>query len=382
MTAFTEEQEKFRKILHVMAHNEFESGAEDRSKLDHVTQEVIEKLSHEGLLKMTTPTHYGGLPKDSVSIGLAFENICGVDWSTMSLMLSHVVAPIMLDLACEELKEEWLPAFASGQKLACFGNTEPDCGSDAAAIKTRAVREGDFYVISGEKTSISGGMQADAILLTAKTDQNAGVKGITCFLVPLELEGVSRSMFHDMGSIPAARASIFFDDVRIPAKFRIGAEGDGFVKVMKGLDFARVLVILAGVGLAETSLSEAVTYVKERSAFGNLLSKYEDVSFKLAEADTLLVATRLLCYQCLRLRDQGLPHTKESAMAKWFGAQSCVKVLHDILLIFGAHGYSQLLPHEQRFRDVIGLKLGDGTNEIMKLIISRAILGGRFGPSI
>jgi cyclohexanecarboxyl-CoA dehydrogenase len=382
MTFLSKDQNKFRKKIRKFARQELTQHAQKRAKLDHVTSDVIYKLSAEGLFKMTTPTRYGGRPKDSVCIGLAFEEVCAVDWSPMALLLSHTLTPILLKWASEEVKAEWLPLFTSGKKLVCFGNTEPECGSDAAAIKTRAVREDSFYVISGEKTSISGGMQADAIVMTAKTEPDAGPSGITCFFVPLDLKGVGRSRYHDMGSIPATRASIFFDAVRIPEKFRIGHEGQGFIKVMKGLDFGRVLVVLAGVGLAKASLAEAISFVKQRRAFGNPISKYESVSFKLAEAATLLEASRLLCYNCLKLRDEGLPHRKESAMAKWYGASACVRALHEILVVFGAQGYSQSLPLEQRFRDLMGLKLGDGTEEIMKLIIAREMLGGQFGSTI
>jgi cyclohexanecarboxyl-CoA dehydrogenase len=272
------------------------------------------------------------------------------------------------------------PPLERGEKLACFGNTEPDCGSDAAAIKTHAIRKGDSYILDGEKTSISGGMQADIIILTAKTDPEAGVKGITCFLVPLDLPGVRRSRFTDLGSIPSGRASITLNQVEVPKTFRVGEEGEGFTKIMSGFDFARVLVILAGIGMAQTSLAELTEYVKERKAFGNSISRFEGVSFKIAEDATLLEASRLLSYQALKMRDEGLRHNKEAAMAKWFGAQVAVRTMHDILLLFGYRGYSDVLSIEQRFRDAVGLKIGDGTAEIMKLIIARELLGGKYSP--
>jgi len=210
----------------------------------------------------------------------------------------------------------------------------------------------------------------------------AGVKGITCFFVPLGLPGVNRSRFMDMGSIPSGRASITLNQVKVPAKFRVGEEGEGFTKIMNGFDFARVLVILAGIGMAQTSLIEVTEYVKKRVAFGHPISRFESVSFKIAESATLLEASRLLCYQTLKMRDEGLRHNKEAAMAKWFGAQAVVRVMHDILKIFGRKGYSEEMPIEQRFRDAIGLKIGDGTSEIMKLIIAREILSGTFGPTM
>lgn len=382
MVFFTEAQERFQNRVRDFARNELAQGAQQRASLDHIAPEVIKKIADAGLLKLTTPAKYGGEPTDCVCAGIAFEEVSKVDLSPMILMISHVVIPLMLESASEELQEEWLQVFGNGEKLACFGNTEPDCGSDAGAITTNAVRDGDSYIINGEKTSISVGMQADAIVLTAKTNPEAGVRGVTCFLVPLDLPNISRSHFVDMGFLPSARASIFLSDVRVPSRFRIGNEGEGFVKVMDGFDFTRVLAALGGLGLAEACLDEAVDYVKERKAFGIPISKFEGVSFKLAECATLIEASRLICYNALKLRDEGLPNTKEAAMAKWYVPECVVSAIHDSLLIFGARGYSEANPIQQRLRDAIGLRIGDGTTEIMKLIIAREILGSGFAPRI
>jgi len=382
MIYFTEAQKNFRRMVENFAHKKLATKAQERAKMDHITPEVIKKIADAGFLRLTTPTKYGGNPKDSVSIGIVFEEICKVDSSPMILMVSHVVIPLMMEKASEDLKEEWLPLLGSGEKLACFGNTEPDCGSDAAAITTRAVQDGNSYIINGEKTSISVGMQTDAIALTAKTDSEAGAKGITCFFMPLDLPGISRSRFVDMGVHPSGRASVFLSNVHVAARFRIGEEGEGFTKVMSGFDFTRVLAALAGIGMAEASLMEAVEYVKQQTAFDSHTSRFEGVSFKIAEDATLIEASRLLCYHALKLRDEGLPNGKEAAMAKWFAPECAVRTIHDMLLIFGFRGYSEENPIEQRLRDAIGLKIGDGTAEIMKLIIAREILGSNFMPTI
>jgi cyclohexanecarboxyl-CoA dehydrogenase len=267
-----------------------------------------------------------------------------------------------------------------GQRLVCFGNTEPDCGSDAVAIKTSAVRDGAFYVLNGEKTSISGGMQAESILITAKTDPDAGAKGITCFFIPYNLPGVSKLRFVDMGAHPSGRASIFLDDVRVPSEFRVGEEGDGFTKVMSGLDFARVLVALAGLGMAKVCLKETVERSRKWMKFGRPICEYEGTAFKLAEIATQIEASRLLCYHALKLRDENLSHSKESAMAKWYATECATRVIHEMLIFSGYQGYSEELPIEQRLRDVVGQKIGDGTSEIMKLIIARHLLGNNFRP--
>ena len=382
MLFFTEDQIRFQDKVREFASKELAQGATERAKLNYITPEVIRRIADGGFLKLTISTEYGGTPTDYVSIGIVFEEVCAVDFSPFSIMLSHILIPLMMGLASEELKEEWLPALGSGRKLACFGNTEPDCGSDAAAITTRAIRNGDSYIINGEKTSISGGMQADAIFFTAKTDPEAGVRGITCFFVPFDFSGISKSRFDDMGVHPSGRASIFFTDVHVPVKYRIGEEGEGFTKIMSGLDFARVLVALGVIGMARASLNEAVEYARTRSRFGGPLCNFEGVSFKLAEGSTLIEASSLLCYKALKLKDNGLPHSKEAAMAKWYAVECSAHITHDVLIILGCKGYSEETPIEQRLRDIIGSKIGDGTAEIMKLIISREILGRKFRPII
>jgi cyclohexanecarboxyl-CoA dehydrogenase len=382
MIFFTKEQKKFCEWVRAFALKEFSGGAKERAKLDYVTPEVMKKLAEAGLLALGTSAKYTERPMDYVSIGVVHEEICKVEFSAMIVLLIQYLVYGLAEWMSDELREELLPATSAGKRLLCFANTEPDCGSDAAAIRTKAVKEGDFYIINGEKTSISGGMQSDAAVITAKTDPEAGVKGVTLFYVPLSSHGVSRSKFNDMGNIPAGRASLIFDEVQIPVAFRIGAEGEGFSKVMRTFDTSRVLVGLAALALAETSLAETVAYVKTKTAFGNPLSQFEAVSFRLAEHATLLEAARMICYKALKLRDEGLPHSKEAAMAKWFAPKCAVNALHDLMLIFGHRGYSEENPIEQRWRDAISTQIGDGTAEIMKLIIAREILGGKFGPTM
>ena len=382
MVFFTERQKKFREWVRDFAERELAEGAPQRAKLEYVEPHVIRKLADAGLLKFGTSEMYAGTVTDSVTIGIMMEEVCKVDYTAMIVLLIQVLIFSMAEWMSDELRRELLPSSSDGRQFVCFGNTEPDCGSDAAAIKTEAVRDGDFYVINGEKTSISGGMQADSMIMTAKTNPDAGVKGVTLFYVPLSAPGVTRSIFRDMGNISAGRASIILDQVRIPSTFRIGGEGEGFSKVMRTFDASRVYVALSGLALAEASLAEAIDHVKQRKAFGHSLSRFEGVSFKLAEHATILEAARLLCYEALKLRDEGLPHAKEAAMAKWFGPKCAVDATHDVLLMFGHRGYSEANPLEQRWRDAVSTQLGDGTAEIMKLIVAREILGSQFAPNM
>jgi cyclohexanecarboxyl-CoA dehydrogenase len=382
MVFFTEEQKKFCEWVRAFALKELSDGAKERAKLEYVTPEVMKKLAGAGLLELGTSAKYAKHPKDYVTFGIAMEEVCKVDFTAMIVLLIQVLVYGLAEWMSDELREELLPATSAGKRLLCFANTEPNCGSDATAIKTRAVRDGNYYMISGEKTSISGGMQSDAVITTAKTNPLESSKGITLFYVPLDSPAVNRSVFRDMGSISAGRASLTFNEVRVPMTFRIGEEGEGFRKVMRTFDASRVLVGLAALALAETSLAETVELIKAKTAFGNPLSRFEAVSFKIAEHATLLEAARMICYKALKLRDEGLPHSKEAAMAKWFAPKCAVNALHDFMLIFGHRGYSEENPVEQRWRDAMSTQIGDGTAEIMKLIIAREILGGKFGPTI
>ena len=262
----------------------------------------------------------------------------------------------------------------------CLALTEPDCGSDAAAIRMKAVREGDYYILNGEKTSITGGMTSDVSYLFAKTDPKAGARGVTSFLVPLDLPGVTKSAMSDMGFKSQPRCSIFMDDVRVPLDHRLSDEGKGFYMLMGTFDVLRVFLSLSALGGAETSLNEAIAYAKLRTAFGRPIARFEGVSFKIAEHATWIEVARLLCYRALWLADQGLPHTKEAAMCKWLGPVVARNAIHDALLIHGHVAYSEELPIEQRLRDVIGYEMADGTADIMKTIVARELIGKESRP--
>jgi cyclohexanecarboxyl-CoA dehydrogenase len=282
--------------------------------------------------------------------------------------------------ATDEVRQRWLPPMVRGEAVLAIGLTEPSVGSDAANLACRAVREGDEYLITGEKSGISLGLAADAIMLFATTNPAARARGVTAFLVPLDLPGVSRSALRDLGARAVGRAVLSFDHVRIPLSHRLGEEGTGFYQVMRGFDFNRVLIALACLGAAQTSLEETMAYVKERRAFGRAIVQFEGVSFPIAEAATLMEAARLLCYRALWLADRGERHTKESAMVKWWAPRLAVDTIHQCLLLHGHYGYTDELPFEQRLRDVIGLEIGDGTAEVMKLIVARELMGRESVP--
>ena len=218
-------------------------------------------------------------------------------------------------------------------------------------------------------------MAADAAIVFARTGADGRAKGVSAFVVPLDAPGVSRSALRDMGSHAVGRAVLSFDGVRIPGSHLIGAEGSGFQQVMRGFDYNRVAIALACLGIAQISLEETMRYVRERTTFGRPLARYEGVSFPIAEAATQLEAARLLCYRTLWLVDRGEAHTKDAAMVKWWAPKIARETIHQCLLLHGHYGYTDELPFEQRLRDVIGLEIGDGSAEIMKIIVARELMG-------
>ncbi len=370
---FTEAQEMFRRQMRDFALRELAPTAKERAKCE-LPREMFKKIADMGLFGITLPQKYGGQGADWVSLGIAVEELAKVDFSVSLLPVSSVMFQFFLS-SPEEVWREWLSPIIKGDKIGCFALTEPGAGTDAVAITTRAIRSGDYYILDGEKTSISMGSMADVGMLFAKTDPEAGAKGVSCFWVPLDLPGITRTALQHTGWKSYTPSSIFMEGVRLPSKYLIGEEGKGFYIAMGAIDCFRVGLGLMALGLAQASLEEATTYATQRTAFGRPIAKFEDVSFKIAEHATLIEAARLLCYRALYLRDQGLPHTKESAMCKWFCPVVSFKAIHDCILIHGHIGYSEEYPLEQRLRDCLGLEFTDSTEQIMKIIIARELMG-------
>jgi cyclohexanecarboxyl-CoA dehydrogenase len=373
---YTPEQEELIRTLRVFARRELAPQSQAWDKSAEFPWDVWRQMGELGLLGLRTPAAYGGQEADLLTTGIATEEIGRGDFScTYGIQLAGFAGELIGKNGAEEVKRQWLPSTARGETVIALGLTEPHAGSDAANLACRAVREGDEYVLTGEKSGISLGMVAHAAIVFAKTDPDRRARGVTAFLVPMDRPGVSRSPLRDLGSRAVARAVIALDHVRIPASHRLGEEGTGFYQVMQGFDYNRVLIALASLGVAQVSLDETIAYVKERKAFGKILAQYEGISFPIAEAATHIDACRLLCYRALWQADRGEPYTKESAMVKWWGPKLAVETIHQCLLQHGHYGYTDELPFEQRLRDVIGLEIGDGTAEVMKLVVARELIG-------
>lgn len=371
----------------VLARNSLESFAR-KELLPHYTRwdrtgdfpaELWPRLGDMGVFGLRVPEAHGGGGQTCLEAGLAIEQIAKGDFNLCYGILNACFAGDILGrFASSEICDTWLPPLAAGEKVLCVCLTEPHCGSDAAAIRTRAVKDGNHYIINGEKSAITLLMAGDAAVLFAKTDPDQGARGVSAFLVPLDVEGLTKTRYEDMGAKGIVRGSLFLDDVRVPATSMIGPENGAFTQVMQTFDYTRALIGLMCLGAAEQTLEETVDYVTGRTAFGQPLSRNQGVSFPLAEAKSRLEMLRWLCYRTLWLRDEGLPHTSEAAMCKAEGPTLCADVIRDCLVLHGHYGYTQDYPVEQRYRDVLGQIIADGAPQIMKMIVARGMLGRDF----
>ena len=374
--AFSPEQDELVRTLRQFARRELAPRSAHWDRTGEFPWEAWRRMGELGLLGLRVPEAYGGQRADFLTFGIAMEEIGRGDFScTYGIQLAGLAGEILGRSGSEAIKTRWLPPTATGEAVVALALTEPGAGSDAANLACRAERDGDGYVITGEKSGISLGMAAHAAIVFARTDPAGRARGVTAFLVPLDVPGVSRSPLRDMGTRAIGRAVLAFDHVRLPASHRLGEEGTGFYQVMQGFDYNRIGIALACLGVAQQSVEETMGYVKERKAFGHALARFQGVSFPIAEAATHLEACRWLCYRALWLADHGRPHTKESAMTKWWGPRLAVDTIHQCLLLHGHYGYTDELPFEQRMRDVIGLEIGDGASEVMKMVVARELMG-------
>lgn len=371
--SLTDEQKALVESASRFARNRLAPGYKAREKAERVERELAVEMGEMGFLGPELPEAFGGLGVDCVTSGLLLEQIAYGDFNVSYVnLLTSLCGQIVSTYARPDIAREWMDQVISGHKLIAIALTEPSAGSDAARLRLKAVREGDDFILSGEKTSISMATQADVAVVFARTGSDADrAHGISAFLVPLDLPGISRTAFDDIGTRPVGRGSIFFDGVRIPAEMMLGDEGRGFVQVMQGFDYSRALIGLQCMGVARACLDEAWRYSQEREAFGKPIGDFQGVSFPLAEAETYYEACRNLCLRTLWLKDQHLPHTAEAAMCKWWGPKLACEIIHQCLLTHGHGGYGGDYHFGQRYRDVLGLQIGDGTANIMKMIIAR-----------
>jgi len=378
--SLTKEQVMIQKTMRRFAEKELLPKYSHYDQTETFPFEQWKKMAELGVMGLGIPSEYGGQPADQVTTGLIVKELARGDVNCAYAATFSGLITVIAKYADEEIKTEYLPKFAMGEKIFALAVTEPHIGSDVAALKATAAKENGYYILNGEKSSVSFAMDCDAFLVFAVTDPGAKARGISCFFVPVDTPGITRQPYKDMGARAIRRGSFFLDNVKIPERNLIGKENKGFHQVMGAFDVLRVLMSLQALGAAEKTLEETIDYVKSRSAFGRPLARFEGVSFPIAEHYTKIIAAQWLCYHALWLNDQGLKHSKETAMCKYFGPQEAVKAIHGCLLLHGHYGYARDFPIEQRLRDVTSLEIADGTSQIQKIIISRELMGREYLP--
>jgi cyclohexanecarboxyl-CoA dehydrogenase len=377
----SDEQREYRDRARAIATKRLLPEYQAREKAGRIDPDLRRELGSHGLIAPEIPVEFGGRGLDRVTSGVVTEEIGRGDINVAYLqVVGSLVGQILAGNAEPEVARQWVPRICSGEAIVGIGLTEPHAGSDAGMPRLTAVRDGNDWVLNGVK-SLSFAGDAAAVVVFARTgpSQQRG-KDISAFLVPLDLPGVTREPYSDMGTTAVGRGAAHLDGVRIPADHLLGEERRGFTQVMQGFDFSRALIGLQCIGCAQQTVDETWEYVSTRQAFDQPLSRNQGVSFPLAEAETLLTAARLLCYQTLWLKDAGLPHTAQAAMSKWWAPKTAYDVINSCLLLHGQYGYRTELPIAQRLRDVLGLQIGDGTAQIMKLVIARQRLGRELAP--
>jgi alkylation response protein AidB-like acyl-CoA dehydrogenase len=360
------------------AQNELAPIAAEFDETGDFPIETINKMGAMGLMGIEIPEEYGGAGMDTLSYVLALEEICRVDAAhgTVMSVNNSLYCYAILRFGTEEQKEKYLSPVASGEAVGAYSLTEPMSGSDASTMRSRAVLEGDEYVINGRKSWVSSAPYAKFILLFTVTDAEKGHRGITAFIIDSENAGYSRGKTEPKLGIRASGTSeILFENYRAPVGVRLGEEGEGFKIAMAVLDAGRIGIAAQALGIAVASYEASLEYAREREAFGQKIGQFQGISFKLADMKTQIEASRLLIYQAAlakqRSKESGDRYTLEASMAKLFASEAAMFCSHAAVQIHGGMGYSKELPVERYFRDAKITEIYEGTSEIQRLVISR-----------
>jgi butyryl-CoA dehydrogenase len=378
---FTEDQLAIRKHMRQFAEREIAPRAQENDRKCEFDWVIARKIFAEGFLGCPIPEKYGGLGLDYIAYGLMTEEVNRVCSSVRTLfsVQTSLVALTILRWGTEEQKQFFLPKLCSGEIIGCFGLTEPEAGSDAANQLTRAVKDGDHYIISGQKTWISCGSIAHWALITATVDSSRGHEGITCFIVDTKSKGFSAVPIKGkLGLRASDTSSLFLDEVRVPAASILGKVGDGFKVAMSALDNGRFSVAAGAVGLIQGCIDHCTTYAMQRRTFGVPIGQHQQVQAMIADMVADCEAGRLLYLRSAHLKDKGVRNTLETSIAKLFCGEAANRAAHNAVQIFGGYGYSDEYPVERYFRDAKVLNIYEGTREIQRLIIGQDALGIRY----
>lgn len=382
MFDFTDDQMAFQETVRNFARSRLLPGYALRANSDEFPWEEYRETAKLGVCGIGLPAEFGGTGEyDFISLGIALEELCYADIIVgVGPFQAGLAGDILARFASEEVKQRYLPGMISGELLVAISLTEPDSGSDAAALKTTAKKVPNGYLLNGEKTSTTMLRDGTGCIVYAREPGTSGALGISAFIVDLDGEGVSRGNFHDVGLNKLGRGWLRLDDAFLPEENLLGTLGKGFSQVMAGFDFSRAGIGLQCLGAARASLDEVSAYVKERHSFGKPLATYQGVSLQIAEHYTKLEAARWLCFWTLWLRATGRRHTAQASMAKWYAPRVAVDAIESALTLHGHMGWSNEMPHGHRLRDVMAFLIGDGTAEIQKLIVAREYIGAEVMP--
>jgi alkylation response protein AidB-like acyl-CoA dehydrogenase len=375
----TESQRKLVAMVRDFCIREVKPRAQEWDKEERFPREVVSQLGELGLLGMAVPEELGGSALDTVSIAMVVEEIARWDGSLALTVASHngLGTSHLLRFGSEELRRRYIPEIAAGRKLAAWGLTEPGSGSDAAGLRSTAVRRGNSWVLNGSKMFITQGTVGEVFVVLALTSPEKKQKGITAFLLEKSMKGFSQRPLHGkLGMRSSDTAELVMEDVVVPDDHRIGEVDRGFVDTLSILDKGRITIGALSVGLGRGALEESVEYAKERKAFGKPISDFQALRFMMADMATEMDAARLLVHRAAVLCDAGKPYTTEASMAKLFASEAACRAAAHGVQIHGGYGYTREFLVERIYRDVKLCTIGEGTSEVQRLVIARELLAG------
>ena len=371
-----QDQEMIRDAVREFAKNELWPNAADWDKVHHFPRDALNGLAGLGAFGICVPEEFGGANLDYISLALVLEEIAAGDGGTSTIIsvTNCPVNAIFLNFCSVTQKKKWLEPLAQGKMLGAFCLTEPHVGSDASALKTTAVKDGDGYVINGVKQFITSGKNGDVAIVIAVTDRAAGKRGMSAFIVPTNAPGYNVARLEDkLGQHSSDTAQINFDNCRVPAENLIGQEGEGYKIALGGLEGGRIGIAAQSLGMARSAFEVALAYAKDRVSFGQPILNHQAVGFRLAECATKIEAARQLIWHAASLKDAGRPCLKEAAMAKLFASEMAEEVCSAAIQTLGGYGYVSDFPVERIYRDVRVCQIYEGTSDVQKIIIQRAL---------
>jgi len=374
----TEEHRMIRRMVRDFAEKEIAPRAEEIDATDQFPDDLFRRMGQLGILGLPFPEEYGGSGCGYTGLVIALEEIARVSGSMAIVLDAHTSLcgePLHL-FGTEAQKRRYLAPLARGEQIGAFGLTEPQAGSDAGATRTRAVRDGEEWVIDGQKTFITNGSIADVVVITAKTAPERGTRGISSFIVEKGTPGFQPGRDErKMGLKGSVTSELFFEECRVPAENLLGRKNEGFKQFLTTLDAGRMAIAAMAVGLAQGAFERALAYAQERQQFGQPIAKFQAIQWMLADMATEIEAARLMVQRAAWLRERGQRFTKEAAMAKLFATETSERVCYKAVQIHGGYGYTQEYEVERMYRDQRLCAIGEGTNEIQRMVIARQLLG-------